>query len=156
MSHKDSEDKFGRIGVDIGSRDMQVLKVLAENANSNLDGVTFSDLFSQLSEKGMEFSKVWIYKCLERLEKDEFIKTERIGNPRRYYTSQTIIASALEKKLKARENELKSDREKAKADLEAIKGTTVEDFTMMVYDTIVGSVPIDGTLDEGYRRDKAT
>ncbi len=146
MIDKDGKDEFDRIGVDMGSRDMQVLKALAELASGNPDGVPFSDLFSHLNEKGEKLSKVWVYKCLSRLEDEEFISTERLGNPRRYSTSQTIIARALERKLKEQENELKSDREKVSGDLESIKNTTVEDLTMMVYDTIVGSIPLDSSL----------
>ncbi|MHA2020979.1 MAG: hypothetical protein ACW96N_04640 [Candidatus Thorarchaeota archaeon] len=146
MSGKSSKDIFEGIGVDIGSRDMQVFKALVDVASRNPEGVTFSELFGHLNDMGMKLSKVWIYKCLSRLEDDGFINTERIGNPRRYVTSQAIIAGALEKKLKSRVHELKSDRERISDDLESIKGTTVADLTMMVYDTIVGSVPIDSSL----------
>ncbi|MHA2140112.1 MAG: hypothetical protein ACXADC_04640 [Candidatus Thorarchaeota archaeon] len=142
----DEKDEFDRIGVDMESRDMQVLKVLAELASASPEGITFNDLFSHLSENGMKLSKVWIYKCLSRLEDEEFISTERIGNPRRYSTSQSIIAKALDKKLKARGNELKSEQKKLRKDLKSIKDTTVEDLTMLAYDTIVGSIPIDSSL----------
>ncbi len=150
MSGKSSRDIIEEIGVDMGSRDMQVLKELVDVASRNPEGVTFSDLFGHLNDIGMKLSKVWIYKCLSRLEDEGFINTERIGNPRRYITSQTIIAGALQKKLKSRVQALKSDRERVSGDLESIKDTTVEDLTMMVYNTIVGSVPIDSsTVIEG-------
>jgi Fe2+ or Zn2+ uptake regulation protein len=150
MSGKSSKDVFEGIGVDMGSRDMQVLKALVDVASRNPEGVTFSELFGHLNDMGMKLSKVWIYKCLSRLEDEGFINTERIGNPRRYITSQTIIAGALKKKLKSRVQELKSDREKVRAHQESVKSTSVEDLTMMVYDTIVGRVPIDvSTVIEG-------
>jgi Fe2+ or Zn2+ uptake regulation protein len=150
MSGKSSKEIFEGIGVDMGSRDMQVLKALVDVASRNPEGVTFSELFSHLNDMGVKLSKVWIYKCLSRLENEGFINTERIGNPRRYITSQDIIANALDRKLTSRVDDLKSDRERVSAYLESVKSTSVEDLTMMVYDTIVGSVPIDAsTVIEG-------
>jgi Fe2+ or Zn2+ uptake regulation protein len=157
LSDRSEEDSFGKLGVDMTSRDMQVLKALAEVASRNPEGVTYADLSSHLTEKGIKLSKVWIYKCLSRLEEDGFVITERISNPRQYLTSQRIIANALEQKRKAKVDGLKSDREKATADLESVKGTSVEDLTMMAYDTIVGSVPIDtSTVIEGVENVRST
>jgi len=150
LSGKGSLDLFEKLGVDMTSRDIQVLKALTEVASENPEGVTYADLSNHLTEQGIKLSKVWIYKCLSRLESVDFIITERISNPRMYMTSQRIIADALEKKRKAKIDELKSDREEVSAELEMVKGTSVEDLTMMVYDTIVGSVPIDSsTVIEG-------
>ncbi|MFX1261296.1 MAG: hypothetical protein ACFFAZ_04350 [Promethearchaeota archaeon] len=149
MSGMVGKDIFERIGVDMSSRDMQVLRVLIGMEKSS-DGVTFADLFDNLKKKGMKLSKVWIYKCLGRLEDGGFISTERIESPRRYKTSEGIIAEALKRKLSSRVNELKSDQAEVKGDLKTLKDTTVRDLTMMAYDTIVGSVPIDtSTVIEG-------
>lgn len=139
------------------SRDMQVLKALTEVASRDPEGVTYADLASHLNEKGIDLSKAWIYKCLSRLENEGFVLTERISNPRLYKTSQEIIADALEKKRKDKVAELKSDREKVEADLKSVKGTTVEDLTMMMYNTIVGSVSIDSsTVIEGVENVRST
>ncbi|MFW9967616.1 MAG: hypothetical protein ACFFEA_10725 [Candidatus Thorarchaeota archaeon] len=143
-------DVFEKLGVDMNSRDMQVLKAVAELASKNPEGATYADLSKHLTKKGIKLSKVWIYKCLSRLENADYIITERISIPRLYLTSQRIIANALEKKRKAKVEELKSDRKEVRTELDSIKGTSVEDLTMMVYDTIVGSGPIDSsTVIEG-------
>jgi Fe2+ or Zn2+ uptake regulation protein len=150
LSSKGSKDTLERLGVDMTSRDMQVLKALTEVASRSSEGVTYTDISSHLKEKGIKLSKVWIYKCLSRLEDEGFVVTERISNPRSYTTSQRIIADALEKKRKAKVDELKSEKEEVSAELESVKNTSVEDLTMMVYNTIVGSVPIDSsTVIEG-------
>lgn len=146
VSPTSGKDIFGKIGVDMSSRDMQVLKVLIGMMEKNSEGVTFNDLFHEMKEKDMKLSKVWIYKCLGRLEDEGFIATERIGNPRRYTTSQTLIGKALEKKLASRVGELESGLDEVSADLQSIKNTTVRDLTMMAYDTIVGTVPIDASI----------
>lgn len=129
----------------MSTRDMQVLKALAELMNRNPEGVTYADLSSHLVMKGINLSKVWIYKCLSRLEDDGFVVAERISNPRLYITSQGIIAEALERKRKAIVDELKTGREEIDQKLKSVKSTSVEDLTMMAYDTIVGSVSIDSS-----------
>jgi Fe2+ or Zn2+ uptake regulation protein len=156
MSGIGGNDIFERIGVDLSSRDMQVLRLLIGMEKSSV-GVTFTDLFDQLKEKGMKLSKVWIYKCLGRLEDEGFIITERIESPRRYKTSEGIIAEALKRKLSSRVNDLKSNQAEAKADLKKLEDTTVRDLTMMAYDTIVGSVPINtSTVIEGVENVRST
>ncbi|MFW9911487.1 MAG: hypothetical protein ACFFEU_03395 [Candidatus Thorarchaeota archaeon] len=156
MSGTGGKDIFERIGVDMSSRDMQVLRLLIGMEKSSV-GVTFAELFDQLKEKGIKLSKVWIYKCLGRLEDEGFISTERIESPRRYKTSEGTIAEALKRKLSSRVNELKSDQAEVKADLKTVKDTTVRDLTMMAYDTIVGSVPIDtSTVIEGVENVRST
>lgn len=156
MSGMVGKDIFERIGVDMSSRDLQVLRLLI-GMEKSLNGVTFAELFDHLKEKGMKLSKVWIYKCLGRLEDEGFISTERIESPRQYKTSEGFIAEALKRKLSSRVNELKSDQAELKGGLKTLKDTTVRDLTMMAYDTIVGSVPIDtSTVIEGVENVRST
>jgi DNA-binding PadR family transcriptional regulator len=156
MSGMVGKDIFERIGVDMSSRDLQVLRLLI-GMEKSLNGVTFAELFDHLKEKGMKLSKVWIYKCLGRLEDEGFISTERIESPRQYKTSEGFIAEALKRKLSSRVNELKSDQAELKGGLKTLKDTTVRDLTMMAYGTIVGSVPIDtSTVIEGVENVRST
>ncbi|MFW9886953.1 MAG: hypothetical protein ACFFER_02150 [Candidatus Thorarchaeota archaeon] len=157
MSEDHETTPFEKLGVDMSSRDMQVLKALAELTSRNPEGVPYTELSIHLIGKGIMLSKVWIYKCLSRLENEGYLVSERISNPRLYKTSEDIIAEALEKKRVSRIDQLKTDREEIGRELKSVKDTSVEDLTMMAYDTIVGSIPIDSsTVIEGIENVRST
>jgi len=146
MSEKDQHD-LDRLGVDLNSNQIQVFRAILTAAGGPDKTVSYGDIDSNLvSLFEKKYTKAYIYRTLNELEKDGFITIDTIRTPRTYAITETNVMTALEVKRKEEHSSRLTKQEELTTKLNRLKETKSQDLALMLHKQLVGISSIEGSI----------
>jgi hypothetical protein len=164
MSISDTIGKLETLGIQVSSREFQILRALMSSKSAGEDGLTFEEIQTLVKrtfffeKKGdlsgnppHELSRSRIYECLANLTKDGFLRVTgrddvlqigNVSNPGRYVVTHESIVAALEQLKERRKNELSQSKRSLESDIEFLESQDSITIAQQLVQTLTGFSPI--------------
>ncbi|MHA2158178.1 MAG: hypothetical protein ACXABE_04730, partial [Candidatus Thorarchaeota archaeon] len=158
MSSDRFQSDFEKLGVDMNSSQMQVFRAVLIAAGGTGKSVKYDEIAKCLeSIVDKKFTKAYIYRRLNDLEKDLFISVDTINSPRTYSVTESSIAKALDAKRLKKLSESLTKREDITTKLNRLKSIHGQGLAIMLHKQLAGTSSIgESGVIEGVENVRST
>jgi DNA-binding PadR family transcriptional regulator len=128
------------LGLRISDRDITMLKAIVEASGAELRPATYAEISQVHAEMAKrEFSKAWMYRCLNSLRDQGLIREDTVQHPKGYFIDRSHMESALRKRQRDRTKELKAARSAVEEKLDLLRGSRMQELAIRAFDAMVGN-----------------
>jgi Fe2+ or Zn2+ uptake regulation protein len=151
MLSKNDQRNFDRLGIDVDSSQIMILKAVMAASGGPSKFVTYKEVTEHLQKiEKRKFTKAYIYRQLSDLNQEGYLVIDSVSKPRRYAISESGIVNAFEDKRKEALSELEVKREEISTRLNLIKSVNSESFAFIVFNQLQGlELAEDSIIIEG-------
>jgi hypothetical protein len=147
VSTKKSRSNLEKLGVDINSSEMQVVRAVLVAAGGADKYVQYMEIAASLeSLANKKYTKAYIYRRLSDLEKSGFIVMDNIRSPRTYAIVETSVAKALEAKRTEKLSESLSQKQDLTTKLNRLKFVRSQELALMLHKQLAGDSSIEESI----------
>ncbi|MGY5864191.1 MAG: hypothetical protein RTV41_06270 [Candidatus Thorarchaeota archaeon] len=140
MSSKQILSNLEKLGVDMNSSEMQVFRAVLIAAGGTGKPVKFSEISTSLeSIIDRKFTKAYIYRRLNDLEKNGFITIDTINTPRTYTIVEASLAKTLETKRKKKLAERLTEKQDITTKLSRLQSVKKQELALMLHKQLAGT-----------------
>ncbi len=140
MSDAKERTDFDRLGIDINSSQMVMLKAIMAAAGGPSKLVTYKEIDEQLEKSnGKKFSRAYIYRQLKQLEGEGYISTEQeLGQSRGYQILESEIIKMMTRKKAEASSELLEKKQKLSQKFHLLQNTNAESVAFLLFNQLMG------------------
>lgn len=140
------------LGLRINDRDITVLKAIIKASGGKSRPASYAEIskvHAAISKR--EFSKAWMYRCLNSLRNRGLIGEDAVQHPKQYFVRRNHIESLLGDLMETRMKELTSTKANLQEKIGSLNNARTQDLAIRVYDKMVGnrrpttSLVVEGT-----------
>ena len=164
MSISDTICKLEALGIQVSSREFQILRAMMTSESAGEEGLTFDEIQTlvkrsffyekkgdQSSNPPHELSRSRIYECLANLTTEGFLRVSgrddalqigNVSNPGRYVVTYESIAIALEQLKERKRRELQRSIGQVEKDIKFLQKQDTTIITQQLVQTLTGASPI--------------
>ena len=148
MSETKERTSFDRLGIDINSTQMLMLKAIMAAAGGPLKPVTYKETDEHFEKmQGKKYSRAYIYRQLKQLEDEGYITTaQEIGQPRGYQIVESEIIKMLTRKKEEASLGLKEKKEDLTKRLQLLRSVNTENVAFNLYNQLMGLELSSGSI----------
>ena len=144
---KKIQSYLDKLSVDMNSSHMQVFRAILMASGGTDSPVSYGEIARHLeSVAEKKYTKAYIYRRLNELEEDGFIKIDTIHTPRTYTTTETSVENALEAKRKEKYSSKLTRRQELTTELNRLKTVKSQELALMLHNQLAGSPSIEGSI----------
>jgi hypothetical protein len=142
----DSSD-FSRLGIDVDSSQMMVMKAVMVAAEGPSKFVTYKDIDESLQKlEKKKYSKAYVYRHLADMKDEGYLVVDPVQTPRRYAISESGIVKSFEKKQKKAISECIAKKQEFAAKLNLLKSVSSESIAFVLYNQLMGLASTEGSI----------
>ncbi|TFG33107.1 hypothetical protein EU528_01240 [Candidatus Thorarchaeota archaeon] len=143
---RDSND-FSRLGIDVDSSQMMILKAVMAAARGPSKFVTYKEIVKHLQKlEKKKFTKAYVYRHLSNLKDEGYLVCDPVQTPRRYAISKTGIDNALEEKRKEALSGCLTRRQEIAAKLNLLESISPDNIAFTLYNQLRGLESLQGSI----------
>ena len=139
-SSRESDD-FSRLGIDVDSSQMMILKAVMAAAGGPSIFVTYKEIaehLQKLEKKKKPYTKAYIYRHLSDMNDEGYLVIDSVQTPRRYAISESGIVSSFGLKQKEALSNLRTKRQEITTRLNLLKTVNSENIAFILYNQLMG------------------
>ena len=150
MKLSDAQEKtsFDRLGIDINSTQMQMLKAIMAAAGGPSKIVAYKEINEQFEKiQGKKYSRAYIYRQLKQLEEEGYITTEQeLGQARGYQILESEITKMLIKKREEAALGVLEKKQELSQKLQILKAVNAESIAFLLFNQLMGLAPTSESI----------
>jgi len=150
---------FERLGIDVNSSQMIMLKAIMSAAGGTSIPVTYNEIDDHIEKiHGKKFSRAYIYRQLKQLEDEGYISSEQeLGHARGYQILESEIIKMLTRKKEDASLQLVEKKKKLTQELALLQTVNAESAAFKLYNHLMGLAPtVDSIAIEGIENVRST
>jgi len=150
---------FERLGIDVNSSQMIMLKAIMSAAGGTSIPVTYNEIDDHIEKiHGKKFSRAYIYRQLKQLEDEGYISSEQeLGHARGYQILESEIIKMLTRKKEDASLQLVEKKKKLTQELALLQTVNAESAACKHYNHLMGLAPtVDSIAIEGIENVRST
>jgi Fe2+ or Zn2+ uptake regulation protein len=144
MSETKEKTDFDRLGIDINSTQMAMLKAIMAAAGGPSKPVNYKEIDEQFEKiQGKKYSRAYIYRQLKQLEDEGYITIEQeLGQARGYQILESEIIKMLIRKKEEASSELLKRKQDLTQKLQTLQNVNTESTSFLLYNQLMGLSPV--------------
>jgi DNA-binding PadR family transcriptional regulator len=147
VASKKLQTNLEKLGVDMGSSEMQVFQAVLMAAGSTEKPVNYHEIATCLEAiANRKYTKAYIYRRLNSLEEDGFIIADTIHSPRTYSITESSVTKALDSRRKEKLSENLTRKQDLTTRIHRLKSIKSQDLALMLHKQLAGVSGIDDSL----------
>jgi DNA-binding PadR family transcriptional regulator len=148
MPYSNELADFDRLGIDLNSSQMIVLKALMGAAGGTSKAVSYKEIANYLENmQKKKYSKAYIYRQLTELEKEGYVTAhQEIGQVRNYQISEAEIRKMLKEKREEALSALEEKKDEYSKRRKLLQSVNPENVAFSVFNQLMGLEPVKGSL----------
>ncbi|MGY5860621.1 MAG: hypothetical protein RTU63_14725 [Candidatus Thorarchaeota archaeon] len=140
MASRGELDDFSRLGIDVDSSQMMVLKAVMAAAGGPSIFVSYKEIaehLQKLEKKKKPYTKAYVYRHLSEMNDEGYLVVD-VQTPRKYAISESGIIKSLKEKQKKALSNLQLERQEITTKLKRLKTVNSESIAFVLYNQLMG------------------
>ncbi|MFW9843539.1 MAG: hypothetical protein ACFFEV_03070 [Candidatus Thorarchaeota archaeon] len=142
MPSRKDQSSFDRLGIDVDSSMITILKAVMAASGGPSKFVTYKEIVENLHKiEKKKYTKAYIYRQLSALEEEGYLVIDSVQKPRRYAISEGGIVSTLERKREEALIAVQARKQDVLGRLNLLQAINPESFAFVVFNQLMGLEP---------------
>lgn len=147
MQNGKFQSNFDKLGIDVDSSQIMILKAVMTASGGPSKFVTYKEIAESLQKlEKKKYTKAYIYRHLSDLEQEGYLVIDAVQKPKRYAISESGILGFLKKKQGETLTELKTKRQDVSARLNLLKSISAESVAFVAFNQLMGVQSAQGSI----------
>jgi DNA-binding PadR family transcriptional regulator len=147
LADKVDSSNFSRLGIDINSSQMMMLRAVLAATRGPSKSATYKEITEHLQKlEKKKYTKAYIYRQLSDLKDEGYLVIDSVQTPRKYVISESGIVKSLEKKRKESLSRQLARKQEVATKLNLLKTTSLENVAFILYNLLLGLEPAEESI----------
>jgi DNA-binding PadR family transcriptional regulator len=143
------QSKFDKLGIDIDSSQMKILKAVMAASGRPAKSVSYKEITEKLQElenKKSSYTKAYIYRHLSNLEQEGYLVIDAVQKPRKYAISESGMLGLLRKKKELALSNLHTEKQELLNKLNILTSANPESVAFVAFNQLMGLESIASSI----------